>query len=203
MNSSRTCPPGPRQTRKAEGSKGRNRTNKRSLLTLDRWAKPSVRHGKKLCSRNSSMPLRGKNVGSLSPPFIARYMAKIFALKTVAITDLRDRKSVLLLKVSVPPSLLRGSYVEQSLACGKPNCRCRRGQKHGPFHYLVQCLAPGNVQKFLLKTAEQRRQAKAAIRAYTELQNQIEELSQINAELIRRGETLDDTVQSHPHSCST
>ncbi len=32
--------------------------------------------------------------------------------------------------------LLRGSLVEQYVSCGKPRCRCRRGQKHGPLYYL-------------------------------------------------------------------
>ena len=29
-----------------------------------------------------------------------------------------------------------GSLVEQYVICGKPRCRCTRGQKHGPLYYL-------------------------------------------------------------------
>ena len=32
--------------------------------------------------------------------------------------------------------MVAGSLVEQYVTCGKPRCRCRRGQKHGPLYYL-------------------------------------------------------------------
>jgi hypothetical protein len=32
--------------------------------------------------------------------------------------------------------MVTGSLVEQYVSCGKPRCRCQRGQKHGPLHYL-------------------------------------------------------------------
>jgi hypothetical protein len=46
------------------------------------------------------------------------------------------------------------------------------------------------MQKFLLKTPTQRQQAQQAIAAWQRLQEQLEELSQINAELLRRAELL-------------
>ena len=32
--------------------------------------------------------------------------------------------------------MVSGSLVEQYVTCGKSNCRCARGQKHGPLYYL-------------------------------------------------------------------
>ena len=32
--------------------------------------------------------------------------------------------------------MLAGSLVGQYVTCGKPRCRCTRGQKHGPLYYL-------------------------------------------------------------------
>ena len=32
--------------------------------------------------------------------------------------------------------VLAGSLVKQYVVCGKPGCRCQRGQKHGPLYYL-------------------------------------------------------------------
>jgi hypothetical protein len=32
--------------------------------------------------------------------------------------------------------MVSGSLVEQYVTCGKPRCRCTRGQKHGPLYYL-------------------------------------------------------------------
>ena len=32
--------------------------------------------------------------------------------------------------------MVAGSLVEQYVTCGKPRCRCNRGEKHGPLYYL-------------------------------------------------------------------
>ena len=53
---------------------------------------------------------------------------------------------------ALPPNLLRASFVERFTTCGKPNCACARGQKHGPFYYLTANLGVGQIRKFLLKT---------------------------------------------------
>ena len=113
-------------------------------------------------------------------------MVKIFQKQTT--TALRKQKNVLLAKFQPPIHLLRASYVRQYLTCGKKNCRCQRGFKHGPFYYLVQCLGTGRMRKFLLKTPEQRRQARAGIATHLKFQRQLAELSEINTELLRRGE---------------
>jgi hypothetical protein len=88
---------------------------------------------------------------------------------------------------------LRASLVQRFSRCGKTNCHCHHGgDKHGPFYYLTQCLAVGKVNKFLLKTDAQQQAARIAIGHYRCFQDQLEELSQINAELLRREELLGD-----------
>ena len=101
---------------------------------------------------------------------------------------LQARRTALLEQILVPSNFLRASYVKQYLTCGKANCRCQRGFKHGPFYYLVQCRGAGQMRKFLLKTPEQRRQARAGIAAHWKFQRQLAELSEINTELLRRVE---------------
>lgn len=117
-------------------------------------------------------------------------MARIFdtAKSTLA---LRHRKRFLLSQLKIYPDSLRASLVERFSRCGKANCHCHHGgDKHGPFYYLTQCLAASNVNKFLLKTPSQQQAARRAIEHYRQLQEQLEELSQINAELLRREESL-------------
>lgn len=60
------------------------------------------------------------------------------------------------------------------------------GHRHGPFYYLTQFLAVGKGNKSLLKTPADQ----AAARAFNEFYDGLEELSQVNAELLRRGEPL-------------
>ena len=105
---------------------------------------------------------------------------------------LRQRKRFLLAQLKIPPDALRASLVEQFSRCGKANCHCHHGgDPHGPFYYLTQCLAVGRVNKLFLKTAVQQQGARTGIAHYRQLQAQLEELSQINTELLRREENLD------------
>jgi hypothetical protein len=117
-------------------------------------------------------------------------MATIHLCRTKSTLALRRRRALLVQRACVPPALIRASLVERFGTCGHEHCCCQRGQPHGPFYYLTQCLAKGHMQKFLLKTPPQRQGARQAIQAWQELQGLLEELSQINAELLRRGEPL-------------
>jgi hypothetical protein len=117
-------------------------------------------------------------------------MARIFELKPKSTLSLRQRKVALLRQLSLPPDLLRASCVEQFLTCGKPACACHQGKKHGPYVYLTLCLAAGHIRKFLLKGPGQQQQAREGTTAYVEFMAGVEELSQINAELLRRGDPL-------------
>ena len=117
-------------------------------------------------------------------------MVKVHALKRTSTLALRKRKAALLRQFRVPTNLLHASFIEQYLKCGKSNCRCTQGRKHGPFYYLARCLAADLIQKFLLKTPQQQHHARQGIKAYGQLQSFLEELSQINSELLRRDEPL-------------
>jgi len=115
-------------------------------------------------------------------------MAKTLRTRSKSLSVLLKKKASLLQQTSIAPDFIRASYVKQYLTCGKPNCRCRRGFKHGPFFYLVQCLTGGKIRKFLLKAPSQRQQARTSIALHEITQRQLSELSEINTELLRRGE---------------
>jgi hypothetical protein len=115
-------------------------------------------------------------------------MAKVHALRRLSTLALRQRRQRLLAHLRLPPHLIRASVVERFATCGKPNCACAQGQKHGPFYYLTQCLAVGHIQKFLLKSPADLQCARAATAAFNQFYDGLEELSQVNTELLRRGE---------------
>ena len=117
-------------------------------------------------------------------------MARIHPTRRRSTLALRQRKAALLRQISVHPDLMRASFVERYGECGKPNCRCHQGEKHGPFYYLTQCLAAGHIKKFSLKTPEQQQRARQGIDHFNELYDALEELSQINSELLRREQSL-------------
>lgn len=117
-------------------------------------------------------------------------MARIHSTRRRSTLALRQRKAALLRQIAVHPDLMRASFVERFGECGKPNCHCHQGEKHGPFYYLTQCLAAGHIKKFLLKTPEQQQSARQGIGHFNALYDALEELSQINSELLRRNESL-------------
>ncbi len=132
----------------------------------------------------------------------------MFKLRRPSTLALRRRKAALLRGLAVPADLVRGSYVERVTTCGKPNCCCTKGRRHGPFYYLVSNLAPGHILKFLLKDPLQQATARQAIQHYQRHWEGLEELSQINAELLRRRERLNSpdpatAARSAPTRCST
>ena len=120
-------------------------------------------------------------------------MEKIHDTVRKSTLALRQRRRLLLSKLKLRPDFLRASFVERFCRCGKTNCRCNHGgNKHGPYYYLTQCLAVGKINKFLLKTFSQQQAAPSAIEHYRQFQNHLEEISQINAQLLRRDESLCD-----------
>ena len=119
------------------------------------------------------------------------YMSKIQPLTRTPTLALRQRKVRLLRSFQLPPEILHASLVERLMKCGKPNCHCHSsGPKHGPFFYLNRCFAKGQMQSLLLKSPDQVDQARHSLAAYAQVQDVLDEISQINHELLRRGEPL-------------
>lgn len=118
-------------------------------------------------------------------------MHKVQLLTHLSTLALRRRKAHLVRSFHLPPNLLHASLIERFIQCGKPNCHCHSGAtKHGPFFYLNRCFAKGQIQSLLLKTPDQVDQARHGLSAYRQVQEQLDQISQINYELLRRGEPL-------------
>jgi hypothetical protein len=75
---------------------------------------------------------------------------KLSKLSELALRNRREGLTKLL-----PPlgEVLRGSLMERYLTCGNPDCKCARGERHGPVWYLsvtldqshrAGCTVPGD-----------------------------------------------------------
>ena len=115
-------------------------------------------------------------------------MAKVFALRRLSTLALRQRRQRLLHQLRLPPNLLRASVVERFNTLRQTHLR--PGAEIRPVFYLTQCLAPGTVNKFLLKTPASQATARAATAAFNACYDGLEEISQVNTELLRRAEPL-------------
>ena len=111
-------------------------------------------------------------------------------LERLSTLALRQRKAHLLRTLTFPPDALHASFLERFLTCGRPNCHCRTGEKHGPFFYLSRCLPKRQMRTLLLKEPSQILQARHGVQAYQQLLESLDQLSWINWELLRRGDPL-------------
>ena len=105
--------------------------------------------------------------------------------------ELELKRSELLRQMASLGDFRSGSITSIRGRCGKPNCHCHTaGPKHGPFFYLNRCFAKGQMQSLLLKSPVQVQQARHSLAAYAQVQQVLDEISQINHELLRRAEPL-------------
>ena len=98
---------------------------------------------------------------------------------------LRERRKGLAKLLPPVTEVLRGSLVERYVTCGNPACKCSKGERHGPIWYLTVTLGRGRTTGGIIpeeRVAEVRRW----IDNYRKLKDQVEKISEINRELLRR-----------------
>lgn len=81
--------------------------------------------------------------------------------------------------------VLRATVIERFTQCGKGNCKCMRGEKHGPSYYLAVSYAKGRTRQVYIPKAL-RPVAERWVQNYHQAQAVLEEVSSIDLELLRR-----------------
>ena len=80
--------------------------------------------------------------------------------------------------------VLRASLIQRFTQCGKPGCKCMRGEKQPPAYYLTVSYAKGRTRQIYVPKDLQP-VAKQWVRNYHQALSVLEEISGINLELIR------------------
>lgn len=103
-------------------------------------------------------------------------------LSTLALRNRREGLAKVL-----PPlgEVLRGSLMERYLTCGNPDCKCARGERHGPVWYLSVTLDQSHRTGSTVPS-EQVEQVRRWIENYHQVKERLEKISDINRELLRR-----------------
>jgi hypothetical protein len=103
-------------------------------------------------------------------------------LSTLALRNRREGLAKVL-----PPlgEVLRGSLMERYLTCGNPDCKCARGERHGPVWYLSVTLDQSHRTGSTVPP-EQVQQVRRWIDNYHRVKERLEKISDINRELLRR-----------------
>jgi len=118
-------------------------------------------------------------------------------LSRLSLLALRKRREGLT-KVLPPLSeILRGSLMERYMTCGNPSCKCARGERHGPVWYLSVTLDQSRRNGSTVP-ADQVEQVRRWIENYRRVKEQLEKISDINRELLRRQKTRGKPKQKTP-----
>lgn len=78
--------------------------------------------------------------------------------------------------------LVQGTLLERKRVCGKPNCRCTRGQKHRAVYLLLS--QRGKLRQLYVPTAWEQR-VRQWVENHHTLRKLLEELSEVYWEKIR------------------
>jgi hypothetical protein len=115
-------------------------------------------------------------------------------------SGLVKRRQRLLGKLPPLDEALRGSLVQRAVRCGKPSCRCARGELHAAV-YLSVTHRGGRTEQISVPS-HLVAQVRDGIRVYAKWWEILEKVSAINRELLRhqrkerRGGGADGTRQS-------
>jgi hypothetical protein len=94
---------------------------------------------------------------------------------------LRQRKYQLIARYNIPDDLLPGSLSQSHQRCGKPNCRCTRGQGHAVWSLTFMVEGKKRVLHIPQALAQQVQRRVKAGKAY---QDAVREVLAANAQLL-------------------
>lgn len=83
-----------------------------------------------------------------------------------------------------PAETVRGSLVKRFLPCGKSECRCHRGQGHGPYYYLMTTLGPGKTRMVLISKA-QLEMVRHWVKNFKEYKKRLQKITEINTRVLQ------------------
>ena len=113
------------------------------------------------------------------------HMAVRENLSKLPVLALRKRREGLANLLPPLGEIMRGSLMERYLTCGNPDCKCARGERHGPVWYLSVTLDQSH-RSGCTVPSDQVDQVRRWIENYRQVKENLEKISDINRELMRR-----------------
>jgi hypothetical protein len=112
-------------------------------------------------------------------------------MKAPSTTSLRRRRQQLIRALPSIEHIIRGSLIETYKRCGHAGCHCADGRGHGPKRYLSTVARTGERPRLGYVPNAAYPQVAEFLANYRKLQEMLNEICAINAELLRRRESLD------------
>lgn len=96
------------------------------------------------------------------------------------------RRARLARSLTTLETVLQGALIVQRRRCGKPGCRCARGELHGPYVFLTIRRSTG--RRLLYIPAALATEVRRRVTLTTRIEATLAQISAINLELLARGE---------------
>jgi len=107
-------------------------------------------------------------------------------LTKLSTRQLRTRRARLVRGIPRLEAVMHGALVIQRRRCGKPGCRCARGELHGPYVFLT--VRRGTGRRLLYIPAALAAAVRRRVTLTARIEATLAEISAINLELLTRGE---------------
>lgn len=91
------------------------------------------------------------------------------------------------LKKSLPPlnETIRGTLLLRYMTCGNKNCKCHKGEKHGPYYYLTVNY-PKGMTKCVKIADEDVKKVKKWLKNHKKIKDILERISNNNLETLKK-----------------
>lgn len=104
--------------------------------------------------------------------------------KSMSLAKIKRRRVQLVRRLARAGEIMKGSLVERWTRCGRPGCRCGKGQKHGPYLY-VSVFRDGRTRSVYVPQHLQE-EVRRWVQNTRDLENDVAEITWLNAQLLRR-----------------
>lgn len=95
--------------------------------------------------------------------------------------QLRKEQAALVWELAKPSPMIKGSFYEVYKTCTGKNCRCQKGERHGPFPALS--LSVQGKHKLVMVRQADRQAVEQKAKAYRRFQRGLSRLRKINREI--------------------
>jgi len=101
------------------------------------------------------------------------------------LTDMLKKQKELARQIPRSPKVIKGSLVELKRTCGKPNCRCQKGEKHISL-YLSQSKKGKTKMTYIPRKSEKK--VREYVKRHKKYIEVLDELSELNIKIIKHKE---------------
>ena len=98
---------------------------------------------------------------------------------------------------SLPVDMIPASFMYIYKTCSTPNCKCKKGEKHGPYPAIQY--KSGNKYKIKMLKPNEMAEVENKIQAYRDYQEGLAEINKLNAQINKFLQKLrDENLEEYP-----